>query len=46
VTRRDHSASAHMNDRDWFKKFRRNPRGGCAATIAITLGLLVAALVG
>jgi hypothetical protein len=32
-----------MNDRDWLKKFRRNPKGGCTTTLALLLGLGVAA---
>jgi hypothetical protein len=30
-----------MNDTDWFKKFRRGPRGGCTvwAVLFIAVGL-------
>jgi len=29
-----------MNDKDWFKKFRRGKRGGCT-TLLLGLGVLV-----
>tara|TARA_B100001093_G_scaffold488715_1_gene526181 strand:- start:392 stop:496 length:105 start_codon:yes stop_codon:yes gene_type:complete len=30
-----------MNDADWFKKFRRGKRGGCAIWVALSVGFLV-----
>jgi hypothetical protein len=28
-----------MNDRDWLKKFRRHPKGGCTTALALLLGV-------
>ncbi len=32
-----------MNDADWFKKFQRGKRGGCALWLVLFVGLLAIA---